>query len=251
MKSVKRISVLLIVCLLAVSTQAYPIMVDDFANTGLGEYTLNWMLEQSGYHGITFASPSGVLQVSKEADSGAEQVSLLRDDYSLAVGEILRVDTSGADIPSDGPYADFGIAVAKIEDLPDCAWTSGTADARDGYLAVYLKPKYDSIGWAGYDGGNVGSSSGVGVTWADITGLYISRTSDTTFEGGYTTAAGYTKLVDWTVTNTDIGNAIGFYADVRNTTTYGDLDNLRIVPEPATLTMLGLGASLILRRRKR
>jgi hypothetical protein len=105
------------------------------------------------------------------------------------------------------------------------------------------------VGYIGYD--NAALASGKpGVTWANLTGLYISRTSDTTFQGGYSTASGDTQLVSWTVTSTTMRNAIGFYADVRAITTYGDLDNLRIVPEPATMLLLGIGSILALRRRK-
>ena len=50
-----------------------------------------------------------------------------------------------------------------------------------------------------------------------------------------------------------IGNAIGFYTDVRANGTYGALDNLRIVqgvPEPASLGLLMLGGLGFLRRRR-
>jgi hypothetical protein len=151
----KKLYVLIMICSILAVSQA--VMVDDFSDTDLSEYTLSVVLEQSGTNAVSFASPSGTLQVSKAADSGAEQVVFLRGDVNLGIGDILRVDTAGADTSS---YADFGIAVSKTADPPDAVWTSGTADARDGYLAIYLKPLYDSIGWAGYDGGNIGSSSG-------------------------------------------------------------------------------------------
>lgn len=254
----KKISVLLTVCLMGVAAQAttYPIMVDDFANVGLGEYTQNWVLEQSGYHGVSFASPSGALQVSKEADTGAEQVLFLRDDYHLAVGEMLRIDKIAV---KGSVYVDFGIALAAIEDIPDCIWTSGTADARQNYVTIYLKASYANIGYVGFDGTtNMGSSSGIfggtqaekDALYATVTGLFISQTAAGVYDLGYTTAAGDTVAKTFTMTNTAIGTALGFYADVRATTTYGDLDNLRIVPEPATMLLLGIGSILALRRRK-
>ncbi len=215
-------------------------LIDDFSDTDLSEYTASYILEQTGVNAIGLESPSGVLQVYKNADdpgssAGAEQAVFLRDDYTLAVNEVLRVDMSGADA-SD--YVDFGIAVANTADPADAVWTSGTADARSGVLAIYLKPLYDSIGWLGRDGDavpgtNVGSSSGVGVTWANVTGLYIQRKADAVFAGGYTTATNYVEMVEWSgLTDTSIGSAVGFFADLRpqSISAYGDLDNLRIVP---------------------
>jgi hypothetical protein len=75
--------------------------------------------------------------------------------------------------------------------------------------------------------GNIGSSAGVGVTWANLTGLFITRTGANQYQGGYSTAEGDTVLVTWTPTS-DMSVAVGFYADVRAELTYGDLDNLRI-----------------------
>jgi hypothetical protein len=86
--------------------------------------------------------------------------------------------------------------------------------------------------------------------YAATTGLYISRTSSTTFDLGYTMATGDTIAISLTFSGSNPlpGGAVGLFADVRAVTTYGDLDNLRI-PEPATIALLGLGGLLLRRKR--
>ncbi|MBN1796635.1 MAG: LamG domain-containing protein [Sedimentisphaerales bacterium] len=218
----KKIIVLLIVCLFCTTAQAA--LIDDFADTGLTEYTKSVVNDGDTNRTVSFASPSDVLEVSKSADTSYEQVVFLRAE-DLTIGDALRIDTAA---PDTTDYVDFGIVVCNTVDPPDVP-DGATGDVRAGILAIYMKPLYDSIGWLGRDGNgsDVGSSSGVGITWADLIGLYIQRNSDTEFEGGYTTASGDTSLVTWTVTDTDIGDAVGIWGDVRAVTTYGDLDNLR------------------------
>ena len=128
-------------------------------------------------------------------------------------------------------YADFGIAISATVDPPDAVWTSGTADVRQNYMNIYVKGQYGTVGYVCFDGTtNIGSSSGVSVfpSFGDLIGLFITRISPTVFDLGYTTTEGDTVIRTFTVANTAIGTAIGFYADVRAEITYGDMDNLRI-----------------------
>lgn len=215
--------------------------IDDFGDADLSQYTKSVVLEQSATNAISFASPAGVLQVSKAADDGAEQVVFLRDDYTLAIGETLRVDTAA---PTATDYADFGIVVANSVDPPDAVWTAGTADARAGYAAVYLKAQTSGIGYfvANVGGGQLASSAGVGgVTFADVTGLYIRRTTSSVFDIGYSTALGDTSATTVDFMDGGVGAAVGLYADLRATHTYGDLDNLRIVASPVLGDVTGEG----------
>jgi len=263
----KKIGLLLMVCLMGVAVQAGPVgLVDDFGDTSLAEYTLSVVNQNSTDNAaISFASPSGALQVSKGASTAnkAEQVLFLRGDYSLGVGEILRVDTQAVTKRGTASfYADFGIAICYTADPPDKT-PNVSQDVRRDMIAIYLKSTYSNIGYCAYDTAtgtaSIGSSSGIwggtdaekDALYASVTGLFISRTSLTTVDIGYSTATGDTVAKTLTFTNTDIGNAVGFWGDLRYpNTTYGDLDNLRITPEPATMALLGIGSILALRRRK-
>ncbi len=239
----KKISAIMIASSLALAAQAQ--LIDDFSDTSLAEYTKSVVLEQSGVNAVSFASPSGALQVSKTTDTGAEQVLFLRGDYSLGIGQILRIDA--ATTLQAGTYEDFGIAVSATVDPADAVWVSGTADVRQNYIAVYVKGQTDAIGRAGFNGTvNAGGNSGTaGVPGlSNLLGLFIGRSSADTFSVGYTTASGDTVLFSYTGMNTAIGTALGFYADVRSVVTFGNLDNLRLepIPEPSTFALLGLGA---------
>lgn len=211
-------------CVMGVAAQA--VLIDDFEDTGLAEYTKSVVLEQSGLNAVSFASPAGTIQASKAADDGAEQVLYLRDDYSLGVGETLRVDAA---VASTTNYADLGIVVSATVDPPDAVWTSGTADVRQNYINMYIKAGSSGWGCIAFDGTTMVLSTYItNQDLSVITGLFINRTSPTTFELGYTTAAGDIVYQTATVTNTNIGNAVGIYADLRAEFTIGDLDNLRI-----------------------
>jgi hypothetical protein len=231
--------------------------LDTFSDTDLSEYTKTVILEQDASFEVSFASPSGAMQVSKSIADGAEQVLFMRDE-GLGIGEILRVDKSAVKI---GVYADFGIAVtASLTNPPQVGtWVSGTIATRQNYVAIYLKGQYANIGTIGWNGvpAQVYSSSGIwtGKTdaqlqalFATVTGLYIQRLDYDSWDAGYTIATG--DISAHVYDGINAGGAVGFFADVRAQTTYGDLDNLRNVPEPATMVLLGLGSLALLRRRK-
>ncbi len=237
--------VLFLLGMIAVASQAA--VIDDFNDTDLSEYTINFVLDHAAGYSTTYSSPSGTLQATKTNDTSPEQVTLLRDDYSLSIGDTLRIDTSVI----AGGYMDFGLAVAKSADLADVV-EGETGDVRDGFLTIYFKTSWGSIGYAGWDSGNIGGNSGAASpAYSDVTGLYISRLSTYEFEAGYSTASGDSSVVTWTCTNSDIGNAVGFYSDLRTQdATVGNFDNLTIVPEPATMALLGLGGLVAIRKRK-
>jgi hypothetical protein len=230
-------------------------LVDDFTSGNLSPYTRTIVLAQNADPGIDFLASGGTLSVSRTYSSGgaAQQDVFLRNDFSLNIGYTLRVDATVA--ANASAYGDFGIAIAASATPTAAVWTSGTADARQDYIAVYVKRQTDAIGRAGFNGTvNAGGSTGTaGVPGlANLTGLFITRSAADTFSVGYTTASGDTTLFTYTGMNTSIGNALGFYSDMRSTASVGTLDNLRIeaVPEPGAMSLLALsGMGFVMMRR--
>jgi hypothetical protein len=234
------ISMLGFLCLL--STPATAVLLDDFSSGDLSAYTKTVILDQDSAFEVSFVSTGGAIQVSKSSDTQAEQV-LFMLPTSIGIGEILRVDKNAV---KSGSYIDFGIAVAKsVTDPPEIVYTSGTVSSRANYVAIYLKSQYANIGTIGFNAtSQVYSSSGIwssdlDAQFAATTGLYIKRLDSDSWETGYTTASG--DVAAHVFDGIDAGGAVGLFADVRAVTTYGDLDNLRIVPEPSTIVLVLMG----------
>jgi len=246
---VKTISALLAACLAGASAQAQ--LIDDFSDAGLAEYTLSKVLDQGdGTSNIGFSSLAGALQATSTGTSGAEQVLFLRNDFSLAVGSVLRADVNWTLSGSQ----DLGIALATTA-TPSSLANGAAGDVRSDYVLAAIRNTADHVvgtGLNGTTGFNINPQAQGG---AAAIGLYVARTSATTFEIGYDKGAGDVFLRTLTVGNTAIGNAVGFYADMRADGTIGTLDNLRIevIPEPGTISILSLGGLafiLGLRHRK-
>jgi hypothetical protein len=249
--NMKKIGVLIMACSMGVAAQAQ--VVDTLTSGSLAPYTQTIILSQNGDGPLIFASTGSGLQVSRTFSSGgaAQQDLLLRNDYSLTVGEILRV-TVGS-LGTSAANADFGIAIAsQVNPISATPWVSGTLSTRSNYLAMYVKPGNSQVGSIGFNGTTqVYSSGGVtppGGSYSTIDGLWISETAANVFSDGYTTPSGDVVLGSGiTFTGASIDNSIGFYADLRATLTSAALlTNLTIspIPEPTTMTLCGLGGFL-------
>ena len=241
----KKIFILLMICLLVPVAQAT--LVDDFDAEGLPEYTLTKLLDNyPAENNISFSDASDDLQAiytgtGAGGGSHAEQVSFLRSDISLPVGKILVVDVA-AITPSSTGHTEFGLMVCD----------TATPPGRFNYVTMNLRNQggnqHVASQWAGATGykDNVQHNS---VGWANVDYLYITRLDADTFETGYSLNGVKTILRTIDVESAIIGTAIGFYSDMRIADTIGALDNLRIVPEPATIALLGLGGLLLRRKR--
>lgn len=231
----KKLIMLLIVSLIVSGAQA--VIIDDFDDGDMSEYNQTVVLEtDTTSYDTVFENPNGAVQATLGTYPGIEQALCLRDDYSLNVGEILRIDTTGF----TGGNQDLGIAVADTKNQPE-------GGPRSDYLFItlrenrghYLTRQFLGQSEEPYEQGWPG----------DMDKIYIERIDNDTFETGYYIGGTKTSVHSMDVQNTDIGNAIGLYSDMRAENTIGTLDNLEIVPEPATIALLGLGGLSLIRRK--
>lgn len=204
------------------------VLIDDFEDGSLSEYVLTCVLDQNTTRAVGFSASDGVLRVTKSDGTEAEQVVLLRDDYALAVGDLLVADLAWGSTTR----ADIGIAVAATKTPPALApGTSG--EVRQDYIAVYVQADNNNLKGVVVNGTSVGPTIYAGGLPTDpkvhVTGLYIRRDTLNDFALGFIVdGTTYVDFATAAITNTNIGNAVGFFGDVRSVTTYGDLDNLRI-----------------------
>ncbi len=227
-------------------------IIDDFSVNSAGSYTRSLILDQNATDNSVLDVAGGVLRVTKDSGTEAEQNVYLRNDFSLAVGETLRANVSAAAVSGN---QDLGIAIANTVDPADAVWTSGTADVRKGVLYSYVKGGAAQVRTDAYSstGAALGNTT-AGVAVNTVTGLFIKRTGSLGFDAGYSTSSGDVLVKSYVVDDANFGNALGFYSDMRAVATFGSLDNLRIVPEPATwlLGMLSMiGAVPLWNRRGR
>ncbi|MBN1395855.1 MAG: PEP-CTERM sorting domain-containing protein [Pirellulales bacterium] len=237
---------------LAVPAGATMITIDDFTSDTLNA---NWVSsivlapEHSGTYSFDTTTRADELTTTMSGwTSGNKQIVLLRDDYSLDVGETLYTDLTS--LNSNFAYAGLYITTG----------TGVTARKNALYMTVQ---DYVSGGayyaraetlWFDNNGGVAGNQAGTSkMSYTDfdaatyIDTLYISRTAENVYEVGYYLTSDSSQVVLKTFTITGTGNlnpgaAIGYYADIRDNAS-ASFDNFRmdVVPEPSTLALLAAG----------
>jgi autotransporter-associated beta strand protein len=233
-------------------------LIDDFADADLSQYTQTVVNDAAGTPvNVSFASPAGTLSANYAGDAAVEQAVFLRDDVSLAIGSTLIVDVA---MPATSQQMDFGLAVSATDTPP--ASTPAALDSRATFnwasVSARPSPGQTAIRVNRSNNGAVDTTTGTisGVAPTNISQLYIKRNSATQFVVGYTNTSlvnNDASTINFTATN--VGTAIGFYADLRTPGSLGVFDNLRIVGAPIsvpvgeTLTVMGdalFGASTTL-----
>jgi hypothetical protein len=214
--------------------------IDNFSG-GVGAYTATRILNNGNHaptNTYTWETPSGALQLNTTNYVGIEQFALTRTDVTLGLGEELQADFAAGYTGTQ----DIGLYVGA---------GTPTVDVRANYVNVYVRNN-GQIFSRGFNGATEFALSG-GATPALISSLFIKRTATDTFELGYYAGATRNLLTTRTIGSGNaagVGNSIGAYADVRAAGIVGTLDNLRIIPEPATGVLLMLGAVGLLAIRK-
>ena len=244
----KKLSALIIAGSIGLAVQGQGI-IDSLNGTDLSPYTLTPVLYSgSGVPAtttISFSDTSGALTATAANYNDIEQALFLRSDYSLSLGETLSVT-----VPSwIGTSQDFGLCVASTA-TPLAASTSPLGNTRTSlsYAYIGIRSGANHLVASGFDGATSISTAQYQPGGTQVpTTLFITETAPNTFTFGaiastVATNGGAIDLLNYTfANNAGVGNAIGFYVDMRANNTIGSMTNLNIVPEPSTLALCGMG----------
>ncbi len=236
----KKLSLLTALCLAGAVSQAQ--LIDDFSGN-LSAYTATRILKATpaaNNNVYSWQISGGALSINTTTYNAIEQYALTRTDFSLSVGYELTATYSGLNLNTQdiGLYAGAG---------------TPTADVRANYVNVYVRNN-GQIFSRGFDGTGELSLGG-GSTPANISSLFIARTGANVYELGFYDGLTRNILSTRTMTvSSTIGDAIGFYADIRQAGTRGVMDNLTLtaIPEPTAAALFGLGSlGLVFRLRRK
>ena len=204
----------MLVCTAAVFVQAA--VIDDFDDGDLSDWTSTVILDASGGDSNTsgWQISGGVMQLVTSLYDGIEQYALIKTGVSLAVGEELQVKMSHT-----GASQDLGLYVGG---------TTPVTGMREDYIAVYARSN-GQVYSRGFDGTSEYGLAGGSSPAYDR--LFIARTADNVYEAGYYEAGTRNIITTRSPSSPNVATVIGFYADVRDVGTLGDLDNLAIVTD--------------------
>jgi hypothetical protein len=243
---------------LATTGPAQAVVVDDFSGD-LSAYTKTVVLTNSGDDEATSMTKTNFVVNAEDelefhsyvTNNKAYQTVLLRDDYSLGIGQRLELDFKYFNdvTPGTSPFAGVGLALADMEAQPfnvrnnlvlvdlNAAYGDGTTTTGRVYGTTFVNTVY--------------TQKRADVKLADVTGLFVARVATDQYSFGYSTSAGNTVVS--TLTNANVGglgSAIGLWSDCRTTAEpLARMDNLKIttldpVPGAAPVTVLDASTTL-------
>lgn len=228
---------------------APPAIIDDFNTPGLEEYSFSKILDQGTTTNVSYSDAGGTLDVSSTGADGAEQVLLLRGDVPFNVGSELLIDGPVSGMRS---IQNHGIAIgAAHADLGNGNGGDNRGTADYAYITFRNPTQLSSRGFLG---GSVIAThtQNLGVN-ADS--LFIKRTGVTDVELGWYDGTTRNVAVSYGAgdgVTAGLFAKVGFYADLRSDgASITGLDNLRIVPEPSSIALVGFALASVLVSRWR
>lgn len=229
----KRMCMVAMVCMVGVAAQAA--IIDDFSGD-LSNWTSTVILDANGgaSNVASWQIVDGKIELHTTGYDGIEQYAMIYNGLSLGVGEELQVDFA-----LGSGSQDLGLYVGGTSPVPL---------VRQDYIAMYARNN-GQVFTRGFDGT---TEYGLVGDWGNVPldTLFIARIAENTYEAGYYIGSDRVILATRTPNHPNSGTVVGIYADVRAAGELGSLDNFRIIPEPATLALLGLGGLGLLRRRR-
>lgn len=231
--------------LAAATTHAAPFL-DDFSTDTSANYTAT---NTSGSGG-SFNIDGGQMTIVPNAGNA---LSVAHDTARLEVGEYVAVDVMGYG------FHDFALFVSTIDRQP-AGGGSGAHGIRFQFLEQNWRPRLVNGG----SQTNITTNDPVDAGDAEVPfTMFIFRDTETNYRLAVDIGNGVQFLTvsgSETVTIAGTDGVSGLYIGIENWVTGGDavdvenrwasFDNLRIVPEPASLVLMGLGGLVMLRRRR-
>ena len=240
-----------------------PVIIDNFNDGSLSEYTRFTVLNSDNVIESTFSAAGGAISASTtDIGNSPEQTAFVRPFSGLAIGQTLIADAAinpnnGAPLPLR--IFDYGILIADSDSLQQGTRqkylysASRLSISPDTMLARY----WDSNPADGSAADvNVNNGAGVNIESPAATQFYIKRVGQTTYQLGYSTNNLQTLVQYGADVNVEASfepDLVGFYSDPRGgdgvtslTANSGTFDNLRIVDPANSATVFTVAGDFTL-----